>query len=136
MDIESLPFNRLAGIRRKDDGVSLTPRAELLNHVGTVHATVVFGVAEAASGQVLLARFPELAETTNALMRQSKLKYRRPALPDHDILGMGEMEDTAVNRFLDLLKTKGRATIDISVSVTQDNNEIACGTFTWFAARK
>ena len=54
MDVSTLPFNKYLGLHigRSDDKstVILEPRTHHLNHVGTVHATVIYGIAEAASG--------------------------------------------------------------------------------------
>jgi acyl-coenzyme A thioesterase PaaI-like protein len=54
MDISSLTFNQSIGIRADGMDIVLCPRREHLNHVGTLHAAVVYGVAEAAAGQCLL----------------------------------------------------------------------------------
>lgn len=81
MDVSTLPFNKHLGLRlsRSDEelAVILQPCAHHLNHVGTVHAAVVYGVAEAASGHCLLARFPDLVDSYVA----GRASTRRPV--DH-----------------------------------------------------
>ena len=93
MEVENLPYNRTLGLKADGDRICLSPKDQHLNHVGTVHATVIFGIAEAASGSVLLYRFPELSDTYVALLRESSVKFRRPANSDADILGTGTIKD-------------------------------------------
>jgi len=135
MEVENLPYNRTLGLKADGDRICLSPKDQHLNHVGTVHATVIFGIAEAASGSVLLYRFPELSDTYVALLRESSVKFRRPANSDADILGTGTIKDNG-GKFLETLESRGRATIEIAVSVTQNEIEIFAGIFKWFAAAK
>lgn len=136
MDISSLPFNNAVGIYVDGADVILTPRSEHLNHVNTIHATVVYGVAEAASGQCLLKRFPRIADSYIAVLRNSTVKYRRPASIGSDIRGMGLISDDTVAAFNDALHSRGRATIEIPVSLTQNDKVLFTGTFCWSAASK
>ncbi len=136
MDISTLPLNNALGIIADGLFVRLVPTREHLNHVGTVHATVLYGVAEAASGQCLINRFPHLADSYVAVLRTSRVKYRRPASIGSEICGNGRASDESVARFDAALQTRGRATIEIDVCVTQDEIELFTGVFCWFAARK
>ena len=103
MDVSTLPFNKYLGLRvgRSDDksAVILEPRPHHLNHVGTVHATVIYGIAEAASGNCLLARFPNLVDSFVAMLRHSSVKYRRPASSDGEIRAWGELSEAAATKF-------------------------------------
>src|SRR5262249_54973243 len=59
---EIIPLNRLLGIEVVSigDGVAtarLPFRTEITNHLGTVHATAIFGLAEAASGGAMSGAF-------------------------------------------------------------------------------
>jgi len=103
MDVSALPFNKHLGLSvSPSDGkpaVILRPCAHHLNHVGTVHATVIYGVAEAASGHCLLARFPSLADSFGAVLRSASAKYRRPASPDGDIHARGTLSEESAVKF-------------------------------------
>lgn len=136
MNLADLPFNRTIGIITEGDTAILTPRTEHLNHVGTVHATVVFGVGETAAAQQLLSRFPELAESYGAVLRSSNVKYRQPASPEFAIRAIGKLSEPVAVSFLEKLTARGRATIDIEVAVTQGDVTVLTGTYTWFAARR
>jgi acyl-coenzyme A thioesterase PaaI-like protein len=138
MDVSTLPFNKHLGLGISGSGgkprVILRPCAHHLNHVGTVHATVIYGLAEAASGQCLAARFPRLADSYVAVLRSSSAKYRRPASPDGEIHARGTLSEESAVKFYERLTSRGRASIDIEVSVTQNDTELFTGTFGWFAA--
>ena len=58
----------------------LPDREELRNHVGGPHAAMMFGVAETASGAVVMAAFaPHLGEVTPLVVR-SEIAYKKLAL--------------------------------------------------------
>jgi len=140
MDVLTLPFNKHLGLSvSRSDGrptVILQPRAHHLNHVQSVHATVIYGLAEAASGQCLLARFPSLVDSFVAVLRSASVKYRRPASPNVDMRAWGSFPEESAVKFYDKLMSRHRASIDIDVSVTQNDTELFTGTFGWFVAAK
>jgi acyl-coenzyme A thioesterase PaaI-like protein len=140
MDVSALPFNRHLGLTVGDvDGtptVVLQPGEHHLNHVNTVHATVIYGLAEAASGHCLLSRFPELVGSFVAVLRKSVAKYRRPASPDAPLHARGRLDGKSATSFQELLASRGRASVDIVVSVVQHDVELFTGTFTWFATAR
>lgn len=139
MDVASLPFNQLLGLESTEtDGcafVVLEPRPQHCNHLGTVHAAVLFGVAEAASGQCLLSHFPGLTGSAVVLLRSSSVKYRNPAAADITLIATGNLDDGAADRCRSQLATRGRGLVDITVSVRQAEVELLTGTFRWFATR-
>ena len=136
MDVQNLPFNKALGLKADGVRICLSPDGQHLNHVGTIHATVIFGIAEAASGNLLLQRFPELEGSYVALLRESTTKFRRPADSSAELSAIGTLSDDEATQFLTTLESRGRATIEISVSVTQSDTEVFIGIFKWFAARK
>ena len=50
-----------------------------LNHVGTVHASVQFALAEASSGEFLLRFLGDAQSEVFAVLRTSEVKFRKPA---------------------------------------------------------
>lgn len=141
MDISSLPFNQLLGVTTDGNAVLLVPKHEHTNHIGTVHATVIFGIAEIASGVRLLQRFPNLGEDHGAVLRSSEVKFRRPGIvspgnePSAELRGLGELDEIDATQFLEKLESRGRATLDVTVTVTQGKERLFNGTYTWFIAR-
>ena len=135
MQITDLPFNQWIGITVADDCVRLQPNSKHENHLGTVHATALFGVAEAASGHWLIREFPELGNHHVALLRTTKLKYRVPAESGVEIAGSANCNAESILKFRQTLADRGRATLDIHVQVTQNEIELLSGTMSWFATQ-
>ena len=135
MQITDLPFNQHLGLSVVNDVIQLTPAQNHENHVGTVHATVIFGVAEAASGHWLINSFSELNDGYVAVLRSTKLKYRRPADAGIHIIGTATCGPDSIAKFRDDLTDRGRATLEVSVKVLQNDSELLSGTMGWFVAQ-
>jgi hypothetical protein len=120
--------------------------ALLINHLGTIHASVQFALAEAASGEFLLCQLGEAGlseggrEQVFAVLRTATVKSRKPAPP-----GFGQLRATA--RFADTpgtaptdaaqlsatLATRGRALVAILVEVADAQGVVTMtGQFDWF----
>ncbi len=138
MDVSALPFNRHLGLTIDDiDGVPtvvLHPGKHHLNHVNTVHATAIYGLAEAASGHYLLSELPDLADEFVAVLRTSATKYRRPATADAPLHARATLDNESAASFLEMLGSRRRASVEIAVSVVQKDVEVFTGSFVWFAA--
>ena len=135
MNVTELPFNRHLGleIAENDTAITLVPRPHHLNHLQTVHATVLFGLAEAASGHALLCRFPKVAKTAIAVLRSSAVKYRKPAIADERCVASAEFESAEADSFQSQFDERGRAMLDVTVRVHQGEVLLLTGTFSWFA---
>ena len=137
MEITSLPYNKLIGLEETtSDGrkvISLNPTSQHLNHVGTIHACVLFSVAEAASAQALLDGFPALKEKAAVVLRTAEVKYRRPA--SDTIHGAATIDAAVASAFLDRFEKKGVALVSVSTSVRQGDVEVLSGEYTWFVTR-
>lgn len=82
MHSEEIPFNKFVGLKisTKSDMVLELPEDEqYCNHLGTVHASAQFTLAEASSGEFLLKTFPDLVDTTIPVVRDVEVKFRKPA---------------------------------------------------------
>ncbi len=81
MDVTAIPFNRLIGLAESDDEryvLMLPAGRQYENHVGTVHASALFALAEATSGVVLLREFGGRGDLAS-VVRKVETKYRNPA---------------------------------------------------------
>src|SRR5262245_707915 len=82
MDVTQLPFNRHIGLEScPDDGevlVSLPDGPQYANHLGTVHASALLAVAEAASGAFLVRHFGSGAGVV-PVVRRLEAKFKKPA---------------------------------------------------------
>jgi acyl-coenzyme A thioesterase PaaI-like protein len=81
MDVTKIPFNELVGLAASDDPrylLMLPAGGQFLNHVGTVHASALFALAEATSGMAMLGELGGRADL-GAVVRKVETKYRNPA---------------------------------------------------------
>lgn len=135
MDVMEIPFVNSVGIQRGDDGVFFLPfSCGVHNHLETVHAAAQYALAETASGDTLLALFPELAGQVVPVLRDSQLKFKRPAASD--IGAYTRVSEEAVARFLEQLERKGRSVITVEVQIRDAADIVTCsGSFNWFVQR-
>ena len=80
MNVADIPFNRFLGLRLNGSFLTLPADPKYQNHIGAVHASAQFSLAEAASGQWLLTKFGDAAADYLAVVRHVEVKYRRQAL--------------------------------------------------------
>jgi acyl-coenzyme A thioesterase PaaI-like protein len=81
MDVTAIPFNKLIGLAASDDPrylLMLPAGGQFLNHVGTVHASALFALAEATSGVAMLDKLGGRNDL-GAVVRKVETKYRNPA---------------------------------------------------------
>ena len=132
MDVTAIPFVATVGIRRMEDGSLTVPFTHAThNHLGTIHASAQFALAETASGDALQRLFPDLIGKVVPVLRDSTLKFKRPAMADLRAAAM--ISEEAVARFRDQFKNKGRASIAVNIVVSDAQGIVTCiGTFEWF----
>ena len=133
--IESIPGNALLGLKVTQMGegvgeVVLPWRDKVANHVGTVHAAALFGIADAASGAALFAGLGDLALTVTPIARGGEIRYSRPARGD--ITGRARVPDQQVATIREELAAEGVSRPDVVVTMTDaDGAEVAEATFHW-----
>ncbi len=118
MDITALPFNRHVGIERSAINgavLSLPSNEKYANHLGTVHASALLALAEATSGECLVAGLADVGLGLVPVVRRIEAKFRRSATGAvHSRIG--EMGDT-LTEFRVTLAARGRAHVSIPVDV-------------------
>jgi acyl-coenzyme A thioesterase PaaI-like protein len=136
MDVIEIPFVETVGIKRGDSGEIMLPfQPAVTNHVQTIHAAALFSLAETASGDALLSLFPDLGDSVIPVLRDSQLKYKRPA--QGTITAYTDIEQENIERFIERLSTKGRALLDIDVTLQDEDGLVTCcGSFNWYVMRK
>lgn len=136
MEITSVPFAKTIGLKRNDSGaLELDFDDGLMNHVQTVAAAAQFSLAELASGDHLLQLFPELINKATPVLRDSRLKYRKPA--NSRVSAHPSAKGKAINRFWEQYEKKGRGLISIDVEITDTAGIItSAGSFSWYIQRK
>jgi uncharacterized protein (TIGR00369 family) len=125
---EGVPFNRLLGIRvasiaPEQAEVALAVTPDHLNHVGTVHASAQFGLAEAASGAMVIAAFGDLlAQGLVPLARQAEINYRKPATGD--LLAVATLTAAERQRVNAEVAERGRARFTVPVQILDDQSTV------------
>lgn len=127
-----VPFARHIGIQRDAAGLpAIAFSQSLQNHLGTLHASAQFALAETASGLYLESLFPELANKVFAVLREGRVKFRQPA--ESSVSARASVPDTAISVFREQLSKKERGTIEVFVEIIDIEGAVTCsGTFKWF----
>lgn len=135
MDVLTIPFVEKVGITRTGEGVlELGFDDSIRNHIETIHAGAQFALAETASGDMLLSLFPDLIGEASPLLRDSQIKFKKPA--KQTISAYSSVTESAVARFQEQFARKGRSTIIIDVEIRDVANIVtSTGTFNWFVQR-
>jgi len=134
MKITDLPFNQHIGLEKDDQGVVLHSQPHLLNHVGTLHATAIYGLAEAASGDFIIANLLPLFPDATALARSGSIQYKRPATTD--CRGNADVGAQELKACIDSLKESGRAKLPVPVKMESEGKVIATAEFQWWFSLK
>lgn len=137
--VTDLVLNRMLGLRAApaDSGAVLEmPESPvLLNHLGTIHAAALFGLAEASSAAFLLEQLGELAAEAFAVLRSSETKFRRPARSC--LRGMAKFEEGDASSLAAELATRGRALGSILVELVDSEGIVVMnGSFVWFLKKE
>ncbi len=134
VNVAAIPFNRFLGLRSNGADLTLPADPNYHNHLGTVHASAQFALAEATSGQWLLSRFGAEAVNHIAVVRHADVKFRRPA--DDESTAHADSAAPEVERFLDALSRRGRAALEVHVRLLDTRGNVTMeASFEWFAQR-
>lgn len=129
-----IPFNRLIGIELKavEDGLGravLPYRPDLLNHIGTVHATAIFGLAEAASGCALAGIFAQVLSDVRPVATSSNISYLRKATTQ--LSALAKVVEPA-SELRSRLESERKVRFTVEVAVTDETgSDIASVTVEW-----
>ena len=118
------------GIQQEQNHLVLEPSKILENHIGTIHASVQFTLAESQSGLFLQTEFPDIGEVI-ALLRGSTVKYKLPATSK--LIAKASMSQESKDKFMRQFTKKGRAGITVLVEICDSENHITMmGEFNWY----
>ncbi|OGW39649.1 MAG: hypothetical protein A2010_01500 [Nitrospirae bacterium GWD2_57_9] len=138
MDVIALPFNRFLGLEpaETDSGflVTLPGSPHFTNHLNTVHASALFAVAEAGSGAFLLETLGNVSGYVPVVRRMDS-KFRKPV--KGRIWARASAAPGSLEQAMNDLNAKGRALINVSVEVVDENGVVALSSAVeWFIARE
>jgi hypothetical protein len=134
MKITDLPFNKLIGMNVSTDSdylLSLGDKSDYTNHLGTVHASALFSLAEATSGHFLLINFPKFDSGLIPVVRHVEIKYKKPA--NGQINSTAQLIDNTFDDIEEQLLTRKRALVKLKVELFDTNKtNVMTGDFEWF----
>ena len=131
MKISDIAFIKLVGIEEEDLGMSLGFNPQLQNHIQTFHAGAQFTLAEAQVGLFLKENFPLLEGKVIPVLRESKLKYKKPATSK--IFGSSSCPIENIAKFKQQFERKGRGSIEVFIEVKDSNGVLTCeGSFVFY----
>ncbi len=135
MDVTAIPFNNFIGLAESDDGryvLMLPEGGRYENHVGTVHASALFALAEATSGVRIMSELGG-RDDLGAVVRKVETKYRNPAQGKiYSVAALVE-ERTAVLAEID---ERGRGFAHITVDLFDTAAKpVARFEFEWFVTK-
>ena len=125
MHSEEIPFNKFVGLKVSEkDGVLLElPEDErCCNHLGTIHASAQFTLAEASSGEFLLNTFPDLVDTTIPVVRDVEVKFRKPAYGK--LYAKAECPKEEIENLRGALEKHGFVRLQVKVNVIDEKEVI------------
>lgn len=134
MKITTLPFNQFIGLTETNRShylLMLPNNPEYTNHLGTVHASALFALAEATSGYFLLSAFPNADKNLIPVVRAASIKYKSACKTA--VYSSAKIKNTDLNALEKLLFQQKRATVTISVECFEENgNLVLKSEFDWF----
>ncbi len=132
MNVVEIPFVKKVGIEKRSDGcLHLQFNKSVHNHLQSIHASAQFTLAETASGELLQTEFPDLTGKVIPVLRDSQIKFRKPALKS--ILAFPSISNDSIQKFKEQLLKKGRASISVSVEIKDSEGTVtSTGVFNWF----
>nr|WP_294483197.1 DUF4442 domain-containing protein [uncultured Bacteroides sp.] len=136
MDVIKLPFNQFIGLEYSDNPLYLLmlgDKPEYCNHLGTLHASAQFALAEATSGHYLLEQFTEISGII-PVVRKVNVKYRKPTVGI--IYSAAKLLDTEKAAFIETLNLKGRGLLHVEVCLfNTEGTLIMQAVFEWFISK-
>lgn len=136
MEITEIPYHKFLGIQKSDNDryiLELEEKNEYLNHLGTIHASVLFVLAESTSGEFLLRKFKDFEIDVIPVIRRAEAKYSKPV--NGQIFSKADFVNTDAVRIHEELQQNGRALLKIKVDIFNSESErIMTAVFEWFLA--
>lgn len=137
MNVLNLPFNQILLLKPSDlpDTIlMLDDQVKYQNHLGTVHASAQYALAEATSGEVLERNFGDWNGAYLPVVRRVDVKYKNPA--KGRLFSTGFIDAERAIKAKEELSAKGRTLVDVVVKVVDEGKNVTFeSTFTWFIAK-
>lgn len=137
MNVLDLPFNKLLVVKKSDVPntiLMLENRVKYQNHLGTVHASAQYALAEASSGEIIERNFGDWRGAYFPVVRRAEVKYKNPA--KGKLFSTGFIDADRAIKAREELAEKGRTLVNVMVKILDEGNNITFeGIFTWFITK-
>lgn len=135
MKSTEVPFNQYMGIKGPDENneylLYLDAMDQHMNHLGTIHASVLFSLAEASSGEFLLKTFDVVSKDVIPVVRKAEVRFRKPV--QGKISAKAQLIGTTTEGVLKELKMRRRALIKVSTNIYNESGSMVFSSvFEWF----
>jgi acyl-coenzyme A thioesterase PaaI-like protein len=136
MEILDIPYNRFTGLKYSTNPeylMMLDNREVYHNHLGTVHASALFALAEATSGCFLQNEFQQLTNVI-PVVRKVETKFRKPATGS--IFSKASMVEATPDEIIDELNTRQRTLVTVRVILKDEGGvNVMQADFEWFITK-
>jgi uncharacterized protein (TIGR00369 family) len=135
---EIIPLNKLIGVEIDSigDGVAqahIPFRPDLANHIGSLHATAIFGVAEAASGAAMSGAFAPIVLQIRPVAASATVTFSKIARSD--VVAQAAVVGSS-QELRDKLVNEGRVVFDVAVQLRDSaGSDIATMTVAWHVTK-
>ncbi len=137
MNVLKLPFNQLLLIKKSDlpgTILMLDDGTKYHNHLGTVHASAQYALAEASSGEILERNFGDWNGAYFPVVRRVEVKYKNPA--KGRLFSTGFIDADRATKAKKELSEKGRTLVNVIVKIVDEGKIVTFeATFTWFISK-
>lgn len=137
MNILAIPFHSYLGLTIAEPPglVQLEIQPHHLNHLGTVHASVMVAVAEAGSGLFLQQHAGEPEMTVMPIIRRIDAKFHQAGTDK--IIAKSMMDVAELPAFMEQLRARQRARITVPMQVVNGTgSSLLSISFDWFVQCK
>ena len=137
--LATVPFNgwmnvQVTDLKPGEATCTLDPRRELLNHIGTLHAAVQFGLAESACGVAIASSLPGGLRAYTPLITSVNFQY--VAALKGTGTARAHIDPDAMKHLLAELDSVGKTRVNVHVEVTgEDGIVAAAGTLEWYVRK-
>lgn len=137
--IEAVPFAKYTGVTVTEAGrgsgeARLVQRAEVSNHVGTVHAAALFGLGEAASGVAMAGALAPMILAVRPVAADARIQYLKPA---RGTIAAAARVQGDPDALVDDLRQQGKTRFEVKVSLSDEAKVVVAEmTVEWHARLK
>ncbi len=134
MKVLNLPFTKRLGVVKSDLSqylLRLKFSSNTTNHLGTVHGSASYGLAEITSGYFLNTHFADIADETIPILRNANIKYKKGCLSS--LYSKAKLIDTTLDDILLQLKFKRKCLVSVEVRLFDtEHSLVSISEFEWF----